>query len=284
MKIVCKRADEAITFSHSLPYWLKSVEGLGEADYDVSSEKAADQDGELYKGATANKRNIVVKATIIPPDGTTHDQIREAFFAFFVPRETGTLYFYDGDKSRKIDYKAENCEFEMDGIFRDVTISLVCPDPIFRAVQDETADAATVEGLIEWPVELPEEFEVGIRYEVRMATIINRSSVSRGMTITFTASGEVVNPGLVEVNRQLSFRILTTMHTGETIVITTGPNNKRVKLITGDGAETNINNLWEFGGTWLQVEPGENVYTFTTDGGDNALSVNLASTPQYWGV
>ena len=283
MRIVCERGGQTITFAHKRPYWLNKVEGIGQADFDVSSEKTASQDGELYKGATANKRNIVLKASVIPPDGKTHDQIREEFFAFFVPRETGTLYFYDGGVARKIEYKAESCDFDMDGIFRDVTISLICPNPVFHAVNDEQADVAAVVGMIEWQLELPAEFEVGIRYETRIANIVNPSSVSRGLTITFTASGEVVNPSLVEINRQKSFRILTTMHAEDKIIVTTGPGNKRVKLLR-NGVETNINNLWEFGGTWLQVEPGENTFTFTVDSGDDALSVHLASTPQYWGV
>lgn len=116
-----------------------------------------------------------------------------------------------------------------------------------------------------------------------MATIQNSSSVSRGLTATFTATGEVTNPKLIEVNRQLSFRILTTLHNGDVLVVTTGPGNKRVKLIR-DNAETNINNCWEFGGTWLQVEPGENVFTYEAESGAAALSVTLASTPLYWGV
>ena len=283
MKIVCERDGQSITFAHKRPYWLQKVEGIGRADFDVSSEKTADQDGDLYQGATANKRNIVLRATVIPPDGIPHDQIREEFFAFFMPRETGTLYFYDTGIARKIEYKTEICDFDMDGIYRDVTISLICPDPVFHATRDEEVDAAAVDGLIEWPLELPEEFEAGIRYGTRSAYIVNPSSVSRGLTVTFTAAGEVVNPSLTEINRQTSFRILTTMHAEDRIVITTGPGNKRVKLIR-NGVEANINNLWEFGGTWLQVEPGENTFTFSADSGDDALSVHLASTPQYWGV
>ena len=176
MRIVCERAGRSITFAHTRPYWLQSVEGVGEADFDVSSEKASGMDGEIYKGATANKRNIVIKATVIPPAGTTHDQIREEFFALFVPRETGTLTFYDGEKVRVIDYKTENCEFDLDGQFRDVTVSLICPDPVFKAAQDERTEVAEIEGLIEWPLELSNPFEVSLKHDTLMATIQNSSS------------------------------------------------------------------------------------------------------------
>lgn len=284
MKIVCEREGKRVTFAHALPYWLKSVEGLGELDVDVEGEKPTGQDGELYLGATANKRNIVIKATVVPPDNKTHAEIREEFFAFFVPRESGVLYLYDGAAAaKKIEYKTENCEFEMDGQFRVVTISLLCHDPTFKGVEDEIAPMAEITGLIEWPMELEAEFEVGIKDSTLMATVVNSSSVTRGMTITFKASGEVVNPGLVEVSRQESMRINTTMHAGDVIVVTTGLGNKRLKLTRGT-EETEINNLWEFGGTWLQVEPGKNVYRYTADSGTDVLEVILASTPAYWGA
>lgn len=283
MRIVCEREGRTITFGHAPPYWLNNVTGLGELDCDVESEKATGQDGELYQGATANKRNIVIDASVILPDGVDHADVRNTFFAFFVPRQPGTLYLYDGNTSRKIEYRTEKCEFDMDGIFRGVQISLLCPDPTFKAITDESYPMAEITGMIEWPLELAAEFEVGIKDNSLMATVVNDSSVSRGMTITFRASGEVVNPGMVEVSRQQRLQINTTMHAGDVIILTTGPGNKRLKLKRGT-EETNINNLWDFGGTWLQVEPGKNVFRYTADSGTDVLEVILSSTPAYWGA
>ena len=114
-----ERDGRRITFAHALPYWLEETEGLGELDCDVESEKATGQDGELYQGATANVRNVTIKATRNSTGRKRRTrEIRQEFFAFFVPRETGTLYLYDGTTERKIEYKVESCEFEMDGIFR----------------------------------------------------------------------------------------------------------------------------------------------------------------------
>lgn len=283
MKVVCERGGRQIVFDHALPYWLEKLEGIGELDCDVESEKPTGQDGELYQGATANKRNINIEATIIPPEGTSHAEIRERFFSFFVPREAGTLTLYDGGKARKIEYRTENCEFEMDGAFRKVELSLICCDPTFKATEDESRQMAEIMGMIEWPLELPAVFEVGVKDNTLMATIVNDSYVARGMTITFRASGEVVNPGMVEVSRQQRLQVNTTMHAGDVITITTGPGNKRLKLKRG-AEETNINNLWDFGGTWLQVEPGKNVFRYTADSGTEVLEVVLNSTPAYWGA
>lgn len=283
IKLVFERDGKTITIGHTRPYWLEKVEGVARLEVDVESERATDQDGEVYKGAQAQKRNIVVEFSIIPPEGKDHAAIRDEFFAFFVPRATGTLYVYEGKTARKIDYKVEDVEIEQDGIFRKGNLSLICPDPKFKALEDDSDTIAQTMGLIEWPLELPEEFEVGRRSDVLMVTVDNDSSVARGMTITFRASGEVENPGMVEVGRQQSFTILTTMSAGDVIVVTTAQGNKRVKLINSEG-ETNINNLWKFGGTWLQVEPGTNVFTVKADSDVGPLEVTIASTPAYWGA
>ena len=283
-KIVCERAGKAITLAWQRPYWIQDVEGLGALEVDVESEKQTDYDGEIYRGAAAAKRNIVITATVIPPEGRTHADIREEFLAFFVPRESGTLYYFDaGVEPKKIEYQTEKVEFEMDGVFRKVKISLLCLDPTFKGEQDDRVEMASVVGLIEWPVELTGPFEVGIKEPSRMASVVNPSSVDRGMTITFRAAGEVVHPALTEVSRQQTMRILTTMHDGDEITVTTGPGNKRVRL-RRNGTEQDINNLWEFGGTWLQVCPGENIFAYSAESGEDALEIILKSTPAFWGV
>lgn len=73
------------------------------------------------------------------------------------------------------------------------------------------------------------------------------------------------------------------LHLGDVLEITTGNGEKRVKLIR-DGIITNINNLWEFGSTWLQAEPGDNVYRYDAEVGIDVLSVSIISTPLYWGA
>ena len=51
-----------------------------------------------------------------------------------------------------------------------------------------------------------------------------------------------------------------------------------------NGTEQDINNLWEFGGTWLQVCPGENIFAYSAESGEDALEIILKSTPAFWGV
>jgi hypothetical protein len=163
----------------------------------------------------------------------------------------------------------------------------MCPDPQFKDITDERVEMATWEGLIEWPddvMEIPDEpFEMTTKRTNLVVTIENSSNVTRGLTVQFKATGTVYNPSLFEVKRQKGFKILCEMHAGDVLTVTTGLKNKRVKL-KQNGVEKSANNLWVYGSTWLQAEPGDNVFRYDAGSGIGNLEVVVSSTPAHWGV
>lgn len=281
-RIVCKPADgTTIEFTYEgTPLRLSGTDGFAQAAYTVNTAQSTGQDGETYLSSTANKRNPVITAEIL---GDYQAQ-RDLLYSFFQPRSEGTVYYYEDDSiGRKADYYVESIDVEESGKIRQATISLICPDPVWKALEDEVVSMAQVVGDIEFPEEITDEFTVSHRNESVMATIDNDSNAARGLTITFEASGAVTNPALIEVTRQERLQVNITMHSGDIITITTGAGNKRVQL-TSDGVTTNVNNLWVYGSTWLQAEPGRNIYRYTADSGEDSLSATIRSTPAYWGA
>lgn len=281
--LTCKRGGESIVIGYRWPLWLDDVDGLTKSEFEVETEKGSGQDGEIYKSSTAAKRNIVIYCWI----KDNHCAMRERLYSFFLPRETGTLYVTDGDVTRKIDYVPEFVDVDPTGQQRKATISLMCPDPQFKDITDERVEMATWEGLIEWPddvMEIPDEpFEMTTKRTNLVVTIENSSNVTRGLTVQFKATGTVYNPSLFEVKRQKGFKILCEMHAGDVLTVTTGLKNKRVKL-KQNGVEKSANNLWVYGSTWLQAEPGDNVFRYDAESGIGNLEVVVSSTPAYWGV
>lgn len=284
LKIVCQNPDRStLTFAYAFPFWLEEVKGATSSEFDVQTEGYASGDGEYYQGAQAPKRVIEITARCIGSP-VQHAALRERLLSFFPPRQTGTLFYYDGPgDAKRIDYKAESVEIDATGWARELNITLVCPDPIWKSVRDEGVSMAWVEGDIEFPVELAKEFTVAHRVPVVMGKIHNDSNVSRGLTITFEASGNVSNPIMIEATRQQRLKVEVDMVIGDILTITTGAHNKHVRL-THEGVTREINSKWVFGSTWLQAEPGKNVFRYTADSGDASLSATITSTPQYWGA
>lgn len=280
-RVVCENLQgQQIEFTYDgYPLRLSGTDGFSDAEYTVNTTQSTGQDGETYLSSTANKRNIVITADIFSDYQSWGDRLR----SFFQPRRWGTVYAYDGGDGRKIAYQVEKIDIEETDTVRDATISLICPDPVWKALEDETVSMARVEGDIEFPAELAEEFTVSRRNESVMATIDNDSNTARGLTIIFEASGTVTNPILIEATRQERLQVSVTMHSGDILTVTTGLNNKRV-LLTSGGATTNVNNKWVYGSTWLQAEPGRNIYRYTAGAGEDSLSATIRSTPAYWGA
>ena len=282
MKIVCENQNGGqIAFGWFDPLWISSVDGLG-ADYNVYTSKSTGQDGENYNGSDAKLRNIVIVLDVAKAD---FQEQRNRLYSFFQPRSTGTLYYYEGDEARKIAYYAEKVEPGGDDndTTRTLTISLICPDPKWYALADQLTSLAIWQGCIKWPLQLVNPFCVTEKVNTLIGNVHNDSIVSMGLTVTFRATGTVVNPSLYDINRYELMQINTTMHAGDVIVITTGDGNKRVMLLSG-GTATNISNLMNYPPKWLQAYQGDNLFRYNAASGIDGLSVSILSTPAYWGA
>nr|DAQ35611.1 MAG TPA: tail protein [Caudoviricetes sp.] len=280
MKIICaKDSGEQLTLGWFAPLWINSITGLG-ADYEVTTSKNSGQDGENYTGATASKRGITIVLDVRKADYVIQ---RDRLYSFFQPRSVGTLYYYDEPISRKIGYYVESIEPAGDGPLRNITLSFICPDPKWYALEDQLTQLAVWRGGITFPLRIHPPFTVTEKVNTLIGNVHNDSAVPMGLAVKFTASGEVVNPSLYDVNRYELMQINTTMHAGDKIVITTGDGNKRVKLISG-GVTTNINNLMAYPPKWLKAYQGDNLFRYNADSGIDSLSVSILSTQAYWGA
>lgn len=280
MKIVCEReSGERLVLGWFAPLWINSITGLG-ADYEVTTSKNSGQDGENYTGATASKRNIVIVLDVKKAD---YVKQRNRLYSFFQPRSPGILYYYEGDEAKKIGYRVESVEPSGDDAVKNITVSLICPDPKWYALDDQVTELAVWKGMIRFPLRILEPFHVTEKINTLIGNVHNDSAVPMGMTVNFRASGTVVNPSLYDVNRYDLMKINAIMHAGDKIVITTGDGNKRVKLISG-GVTSNINNLMAYPPRWLQAYQGDNLFRYNAESGIDSLSVSILSTQAYWGA
>ena len=108
------------------------------------------------------------------------------------------------------------------------------------------------------------------------------------MTIEIYARGPITNP--IIYNRETTEYIGLgstekpfEMIVGDKVVITTHTNNKKVKLIR-NAEEINIFNHLKEGSEFLQVEAGDNVFTYSTDSGNEYVDITFKHYSNYEGV
>lgn len=278
MQITCENArGEKLALTQK--YKILSADGLG-ADFDVYTTQSSGQDGVSYNGAAAKKRNIVLVFDVYKADPSGSI---DALYLFFQPRSPGVLYYQDGKIQRKIGYYVEKLSPSGYQMLRTVTLSLICPDPKWYALDDRLTQLAVWRGRLTFPLRIHPPFAISKKQNTLIGNVYNGSNVAMGLTVRFSAAGEVVNPSLYDVNSHELMQINTTMHAGDKIFITTGDGDKRVKLLSG-GMETNINNLMAYPPKWLKAYQGDNLFRYNADSGIDSLSVTILSTQAYWGA
>ena len=105
------------------------------------------------------------------------------------------------------------------------------------------------------------------------------------MQITFIAGGVVKNPQLFDVNKRTFIKLLCTMGAGEKIVIQTGQDNTVTKVKNGV-SEDYIGKIDLAGGgdTFLELNPGDNLFRYAADAGENYLETRIQFYNRYPGV
>ena len=112
----------------------------------------------------------------------------------------------------------------------------------------------------------------------------NGGDVETGIIIELYASGEIVNPRIIDYETGEYIELEMTMQQADLVTIDTRIGHKTATLLR-DGATSSVFNAIAKGSTWLQLAIGGSTYTYTADGGAvTGLAVSISHTNIYEGV
>lgn len=268
------------------PFLLCKAEGVYDVDNNITVSENTMNDGATYQGTVAKYRNIVLTFK----DDESHAYNRNLLYALFKSKQKGTLVFEEDENKRKIDYYVEKMTSDGMTPLRTYSVSLLCPDPFFYAMNNEYVQMSAWLGAFEFPHQFKANGEeIGYRTNIRIQDIENEIAADGiGMTITLTANGTVTNPSITRIDSDESIRIGTeenpfSMGAGDILKITTGDNDKHVYL-TRDGVEEEINQYLSEDSVFIQLMRGHNNIGYDADVGSDALTVTIGYTFKYEGA
>ena len=287
--ITCSNDDGvSITFAERglTPFLLVKAEGCYEASNEVTISQNTMADGGTYQGSVAKVRNIVLTLK----DISNHVYNRNLLEALFKSRNPGTMVFREDENERKITYYVESVNSTGEYGARIYTVSLLCPDPFFYAMNDmNVLLAAWIENF-----EFEHEFlaageEFGYRSAERSKNIRNENAENGiGMVITLTATGAVTNPQVVRVESNEAIKVGSSgnsfsMQAGDVLTITTSDNDKHVYL-KRNGVITEVNQYITEDSVFIQLMRGNNNIGYTADSGEDALAVRISYRLKFAGA
>lgn len=264
-------------------FQLDNVTGLNPPAASISLTENVG-DGDEFQHSRTGRRNIVINIHI---KGLVDDNKNEIYQVI----QTGKyIKLYISTKSKNVWIEGYVESNEIDDFTNDTIcqISVLCPDPWFKDVSESINSINTVQPKFHFPFAIVEPIPFSVYETIQILNLINAGNVESGMTIEIAARGTIVNP--IVYNRETTeFIGLGTseqpyiMEAGDKVVITTHTNNKKIKLVR-NAVETNIFNYLTPKSTFLKVMPGDNVFTYSAEDGDEYIDITFKHYSNYEGI
>lgn len=264
-------------------YVVGSIDGLGSPSASISfSENIGDGDEFIHE--RTGRRNLVIPIEI---RGNVESN-RINLYRYAKNGKYIKVYFQNGSRNVWVEGRVETIIPDLFSNQETVQLSILCPYPWWQDVEEMINSIKTVRSELYFPFYTVDPIPFSVYETIQVLNLINKGDVASGMIIEIYARGTIINP--IIYNRETTEYIGIgsterpfTMVTGDRIVITTHTNNKKVKLVR-NAEETNIFNYLKAGSKFLQVESGDNVFTYSADDGNEYIDIQFKHYSNYEGV
>lgn len=270
---------EKIELSNS-PYWYVKIEGMLPGKATLHTTTLINSDGSILNNARKENRDITI--TVKPKLPVA--QNRQRLYKYFKTKGKVTLYFETENRNVKTEGYVESVDGSLFERTQTIDIGIVCMNPYFEEVLQRTISMSQVLDLFEFPFFVEEEGIEFSRIDKTLSqNVYNEGDTETGLIIELSATGEVVNPIIYNVETRGYFGLNIQMQLGDVVRINTNNFHKKVVLIRY-GEERNAINSIIKGNEWFKLMPGDNIFTYQCDEGEENLNVTFSYANKYEGV
>lgn len=272
--------DEVLNLTENPNYIVYKIEGLNPPKATINSSINATSDGSCIHSTRTENRNIVIYLTICGDI----ERNRLMLYQYFPIKKMVTLYFTNTSKEVLIQGAVELIECDLFSQRQIAQISMICPQPYFKAVEELIISFGDVVERFEFPFSIPASgMEFSSIVASQRKTILNTGDEEIGVLIELFALGTVVHPVIYDVDTRGSMRLNLTMQVGDRIRINTNVGEKEITLIR-DGESFNAIGYMAVTSEWFQLQSGDNVFSYDADSGRSSLQITFTTSPLYSGV
>lgn len=290
---------EAITLSLTDPsssgFAVASITGIGPVKANINTTEVATNDGSVYNSARLDSRNIVLELIF---EGQNIEEIRHKSYKYFPTKKPISLTFTTDRREASITGYVESNEVILFSKREGSQISIVCPDPYFYSISENTQATVFygIDPLFEFEFSnesLTEKLiEFGSINAVTDANVFYNGDAEVGVTVTLHATGPAEGIGIYNTGTRESMLINTDrvaaisggpIQAGDDIIICTVKGRKSARLLRA-GTYYNILNALDRGARWFQLAKGDNVFAYTAEVGIANLQFRVENDTLYEGI
>lgn len=279
--ILRNKYGQLVELTHDPRWTVKSIEGLDPPDAVLNMTRDTGADGSVFNSAYADNRQIIITLAINSPA----ENNRIALYRYVKSKQLVRFYYRDGLRDVWIDGYAKSMHI---GLFEQkqiAQITLICPDPYFKAVEPSEYELLSRTSGFEFPfsIEMGDPIPFSEIVDIIDTDVVNPGDVETGVVIHFVARGYVIRPEILFGDDQY-FQINFSMLAGSEIRISTIRKQKSVTLINPDGTTRNLIGMIDPGSTWPVFDPADNYISLDASGNKDKLDAYVELTALYEGV
>lgn len=297
--IVTNHLGQSLTLDMKDPeesgFFIQSIEGLNPPKANINTSDDATSDGSRYTSAKVNARNIVLRLGIY--DLSDAEARRLLLYKYFPIKKSIQIIVVTDYRVVRISGYVESNEFNIFTKTPETAISIICPNPFFYALTQQTTMFSGTVSMFSFPFSneslVTPLLQFGNIISNTEQSIIYEGDAPVGVTILIHATGNVGDITIFNTYTGGSFFIdavklftltgIGGLKNGDDVLISSSKNNKSIYLIRS-GVTINILSCINKEADWLQLQPGDNVLAYDASIGTELLHFTIQNDILYEGV
>lgn len=265
---------DSITFDYANGLLINKPTGIDTLSVNLSQAQGINQVGATIRSKTVQPRPVNISGALY---GDNQDAGKDRLLSVVRPDIGGRLY---ADNFYLEVHVTATPTIEMVKRGAKFQFSLLAPYPYWRRDDSVSTPLSGIEKLFKFPWNLAQPYRFGQLTETAFINIINTGQVPVPFTVTFAASGEVINPRIINAVTGESLKIVKTLAAGERLVVEITHDRTYVtSSIDGDcrGALSLRSNLY-------RLSTGDNVLKPEADSGLANMQIYINYAAEIVGI
>lgn len=273
---------------------IQNIEGLGPVKANINFTELATSDGALDNTSRLTTREISID--LCPIDLYDIEETRLLIYKMFPAKQMIRFQIKTDHRECYTNGRVESVEPIIFSERETISVTILCPDPYFYALYDESIIFSGVEHLFEFPFENASLTEKKIVFgeilfdkerqlwydgdvEVGIRILIHLTGAVKGLVIYNSGTRDIM------IINDIRFHDLmgSYLKQGDDIEITTVRGMRRIILIR-NGMKYNIINALERPIGWITITRGMNVFCFSATEGSARVDLKIEYQIVYEGV
>ena len=265
------------------------ITGLNPPNAQINMSTMAGVDGAKYNSSKLNPRNIVITLKL-NGSGATVESNRQILYTYFPTKEYCKFYYKNNYRDVYIECYVENFEVNLFQNGQLAQISLICPQPYFKAMQEIIDDISKIVSAFKFPfsfggtgatnpsIDTVQGTDFAIAFSQietdKITNVYNDSESETGVIIQININ-DSVNVIQIQNIRTGELMILNyNFIENDQVIINTNKGQKSVSLLR-NGITTNIFSSIRRGSTFFQLQIGDNLFSYIADDGTSDSLINV---------